>query len=233
MTQGSIDSYTKLMLHGDGIDASTTITDSEITPKTVTANGNAQIDTAQFKFGTASILFDGTGDYLSIPDHVDWDATGAYTVDFWVRFAAAANEMYLVGQMDHSAAANGGWALLVGGATGTNLVLDIQNVTVMQPAPSFSTNTWYHVAWTRDTAGDNRLFVDGTQIGSTTNNNTATSSTEALLIGQQPPTSGGKNLNGWIEELRISKGIARWTANFTVPNRAYSKLQGGLVMFDW
>lgn len=83
-----IDTYTKLLLHCDGTDGSTTFSDNGVTGHTVTANGNAQIDTAQSKFGNASGLFDGTGDYLTIPDHADWNfGTGNFTIDAWIRFA--------------------------------------------------------------------------------------------------------------------------------------------------
>src|SRR3989338_6322305 len=83
------DSYTKLMLHMEGADAGTTFTDTETTPKAVTANGNAQIDTAQSKFGGASGLFDGAGDYLTIPSSSAFDfGTGNFTIDFWVRLAS-------------------------------------------------------------------------------------------------------------------------------------------------
>jgi len=80
-------SFTKLLLHCDAADASTTFTDSSAAGHNFTAAGNAQIDTAQFKFGTSSALFDGTGDYIN-------DATGSsdfafgtgdFAVDFWVR----------------------------------------------------------------------------------------------------------------------------------------------------
>src|SRR3990167_7740340 len=77
---------TSLMLHMDGADASTTFTDE--TGKTVTANGNAQIDTAQSKFGGAAALFDGAGDYLTVSGSADWDlGTGDFTIDFWFRSA--------------------------------------------------------------------------------------------------------------------------------------------------
>ena len=80
---------TVLLLHCDGTDGATTFTDSSDTSHTVTANGNAQIDTDQSKFGGASGLFDGTGDYLSIPDSADWDfGTGDWTIDFLIRFNA-------------------------------------------------------------------------------------------------------------------------------------------------
>lgn len=63
-------SYTKLLLHSDGIDGSTNFTD--VMGHAIFANGNAQIDTAQFKFGGASALFDGAGDGISVADSADW-----------------------------------------------------------------------------------------------------------------------------------------------------------------
>jgi len=74
------DSYTKLLLHMDGADGSTTFTDEA--GHTVTANGNAQIDTAQNVFGGASGLFDGSSGYLTVPDSEDWNfGTGDFTFD--------------------------------------------------------------------------------------------------------------------------------------------------------
>ena len=78
------DSYTVALLHFNGADASTTFIDES--GKTWTASGNAQIDTAQSKFGGASGLFDGTGDSITTPDHADFDVgSGDFTVDFWMR----------------------------------------------------------------------------------------------------------------------------------------------------
>lgn len=87
---GGIDTYTKMLLHADGlVDSSTTITDSSDTPKTVTSAGSAQIDTAQYKYAEGSILFDGDGDYVTTADHADFNmADDAFTFDFWLRFAA-------------------------------------------------------------------------------------------------------------------------------------------------
>ena len=83
----SVGAQTVLLLHCDGTDASTTFTDSSSPAKTVTAVGDAQLDTAQFKFGTASGLFDGTGDELTVTDHADFDfGTGDFTIEFFVRF---------------------------------------------------------------------------------------------------------------------------------------------------
>ena len=220
-----IDSFTKLLLHCDGSDASTTFTDSSASGHTVTANGNAQIDTAQSKFGGASGLFDGTGDYLSIANHADFAfGSGDFTVDFWVRFNALPT--------------SGNFSAFYGrDVSSHDLQLDVQNssgtyklrfipyisgakLVVNETWAGVSTGTWYHVAFVR--SGNNwHVFVNGTQLGSTgSQSGTLDTSTDTLSIGRH--TSGTpRELNGWLDEFRISKGVARWTANFTPPAAPY------------
>ena len=90
----AIDSYTKLLIHGDSIsDATgkTVVANGNVSVadagKPVTANDNAQIDTAQSKFDGTSGLFDGLGDYLTVPDSDDWNFESEdFTIDLWVRF---------------------------------------------------------------------------------------------------------------------------------------------------
>lgn len=80
-----IDAYTVLMLHMDGTDEGTTFTDSSTSAHTVTANGQTNTEIGQSMFGSASGQFDGTDDYLSIPDSADWNfGNGDFTIDFWV-----------------------------------------------------------------------------------------------------------------------------------------------------
>ena len=226
-----IDEYTKLLLHCDGADESTTFTDSEYTPKTVTAVGNAQIDTAQSKFGGASGLFDGTGDYLSTPDHADWYfGTGDWTIDCWIRFTAlptSFNVQFIVSQTQD---ATNRWSNYLWNDSGT-YKWSIQSkatgeVTLDAPknSPGLSINTWYHMAFVRN--GSNfHIFQAGTQCGTT-----EVSTTDFLnIVGdlQVGAREAGGNFNGHIDEFRISKGIARWTANFTPPTKAYSRIAGG------
>ena len=89
----NIGSETKLLLHCDGSDASTTITDnSPVSPHTVTAVGNAQIDTAIKKFGTGGLLLDGTGDWATIPDDSDFVLSGGvWTFECWAKVSLAAD----------------------------------------------------------------------------------------------------------------------------------------------
>ena len=93
---GATDPYfsnVSLLLHGDGTNGSTTIIDSSPLPKTVTAFGNAQISTAQSKFGGSSIAFDGTGDSLTIPAIT---FAGDFTLEAWLYKTARSASGYSV-----------------------------------------------------------------------------------------------------------------------------------------
>ena len=223
--------FTKLLLHGDGADASTTILDSEAgTKKTVTAVGNAQIDTAQKQFGTGSILFDGTGDYLSLADSNDWNlGSDDFTVDAWARFAAfpSNNDATIVAQYGSTDNIRS-WSCKLADTSGVKTLrmtvsangtatseFDSTTITV-------SLNTWYHFAFVRD-SNTLRFFVDGTAYGTgDLTGITFYDTTELLTIGCLNSPSPALFINGWIDEFRISKGIARWTSNFTPPIVAYA-----------
>src|SRR5215510_10654891 len=83
-----------LLIHCNGTDGSTTFTDSSVSAHTVTADGNAQVDTAQSQFGGASALFDGNVDKLEITGTLgDFNfGTGEFTIDFWIRFSSVSGD---------------------------------------------------------------------------------------------------------------------------------------------
>jgi len=210
------DAYTKLLLHCDGADASTTFTDSGVTGHTVTANGNAQLDTAQKKFGTASGLFDGSGDDLTIPDSADWDlGTGDFTIDFWVRFNSLSGEQFLSfrsGVIQFYKESVGHEVVFRGLSGGTQ--------TVQTSGAGLATDTWTHIAVVRQGTGasDFDIYVDGVSKASGQISNDLSGSVQ-WIIGSENQSSG--YINSWIDEFRISKGIARWTTDFTPPTSAY------------
>lgn len=251
-TTSPISSDIVLLLHGDGNDGSTTIIDSSNAAHTMTANGDAQIDTDQSKFGGASILFDGAGDnvstpassdfqltgsggsvafdgagdYLTIPDSADWNfGSGDFTIDFWIKFNDVSTTMNFVGQRQ---AAGNFWVIQWDGAGGTgNLVFDAKSASspVVNITRSFniSINRWYHLAVTRS-SDIYRLFADGVQLGSSVTDSDAIPDFSGLLeIGIID--GGGSNqgpLNGEMDEIRVSKGVARFTANFTPATSEYT-----------
>lgn len=221
-------SDTVLLLHMDGADGSTTFTDSSISAKTVTANGDAQIDTAQFKFGGASGLFDGTGDYISIPDNADWDfGTGDWTIDFWFRLPSVGGIYRFMG----SQAAETDW---MWGDLQTNADNRV-SLTIMGTLFNFSglnasSDTWTHLAFTRS-GSSLRCFVNGSQIGSTQTDSSNISSAGAINIGRRNDASS--EFNGWLDEFRIIKGRAAWTASFSAPTSPYSNPSLGSQYEYW
>lgn len=226
---GGIDTYTKLLLHGNGTDASTTITASETTAHTVTAYGDAQIDTSEYKFSTGSILFDGTGDYIGTPDSDDWNfGTGAFTVDFWVRFTAlpAAGEAMVI--YSQRSDADNGVAFYLGSTAGTGVkYFELTTCSAGFCSDGLSihpeeitTNQWYHIAlvgW-GEGMGIVAIYIDG-ELSYAVTYLPYPDVTGPLLIGgisgalTDAPTFIA--LNGRIDEFRISKGIARWKTGFT------------------
>jgi hypothetical protein len=226
-----IDANTVYLLHMDGSDTSTTFTDSSGTSKTATAAGNAQIDTAQSVFGGASGLFDGNGDYLTTPDSDDfYFGTGDFTIDFRTRIATRPSNgtaQYFCSQVQD---ANNWWGVSIYNNAGTYQIGTSATVgssvkVTAYKNVTFNANTWYHIAVVRSGTSF-MIFQDGTQAGTTT--------TDADAYPQLTGTfdiarwSGGSYINGWIDEFRVSKGIARWTTNFTPPTEAYS-LDGGFL----
>jgi hypothetical protein len=214
------DSFTKLLLHCNGADASTTFTDSSASAHTVTVGADAQIDTAQSKFGGASGKFDGTGDNLTNDGGADFAfGTGTFTVDFWVRLAATGVQYVLY---DSRPAATNGVYPTIYISTGNVVVFFQNSADRITGTTTLSADTWYHVALARS-GTSTKLFLSGTQEGSTyTDSNDYLNGTSRPAIaasGINPATTN--NLNGWIDEFRVSKGIARWTANFTTPTMAY------------
>lgn len=213
------DSYTKLMLHCDGTDASQTFTD-EI-GKTINARGTAQIDTAQYKFGGASGLFDGDSDYLDTADSDDWYFnTGDFTIDFWIRSTdiIPAAHQYLFSQ---GTAATNLWAIVL--RDDGKLELEVWDTGVntisFTATHSMSDSTWHHVALVR-ASGVFTFYVDGSSIGTSSDADALPQFASSLYIASK--LGAGSYFGGWLDEIRISKGIARWTSNFTVLTSAYS-----------
>lgn len=218
-------SSVSLLLHGNGSNGSTTITDNSPSPKTVTAVGNAQISTAQNKFGSASIAFDGNGDYLTIPDSTAWDLPGDFTIECWVYFAgysAAYGGGYggaIVSQYQAGPPSPLGWQFRVNGTASSYSTVNVYTGTTdLNFATSIPVMTWTHIAVTRS-SNSIRAFVNGIQAGSTiSNSDTFTEGgTRSLWIGGLNDATYRFWLNGYINDLRITKGVARYIANFTPP----------------
>ena len=224
------DSYSKVLLHMDGADGSQTFTDES--GKTWTANGNAQIDTAQSVFGGASGLFDGAGDYITTPDHDDFSlGSGDFTIDCRIRPAVVNTRMYIIAQINAAGGTTSQtFEILIGitaGGVATNgairggIFSGGTGYFAGSNGAVLSANTWYHIALARY-GNTLTMYLDGTALPTTADVTgvTVTDPAQVETIGRWGDRSE-YYYNGWIDEFRFSKGIARWTANFTPPSVAY------------
>jgi hypothetical protein len=217
------DAYTKVLLHMNGTDASTTFTDES--GKTWTASNQAQIDTAQSKFGGASGLFDGTGDYISTSDHADFNmGSDDWTIDFWIRQDVLQNNTVFE-QTDGTEK----FEIFFGALTGRFMCVCADasgDIWRFRADFGMSADTWYHIAIVRS-GGTPYMFKDGTSL--TVTEDTAISGKTAPDIAASPQIGDGRignGLYGWVDEFRFSNGIARWTANFTPPTKEYEPITG-------
>lgn len=218
-------SNVSLLLRMDGSDASTTFTDSSDTARTFTANGNAQIDTAQSKFGGASGLFDGTGDYITAPNSADFQfGSGDFTIENWIRLNAVGQFHEIANQMTNSAR---GWMYDVTSGNKLRLYGFISSWQELGiSTTSLTTGQWYHCAVTREGTSF-RLFLDGVLEDTTVISGAFTEENSTpFTVGYIGDGSLSRYMNGWIDDLRITKGVARYTANFSVPD-ALSESTGG------
>lgn len=209
--------FVTLLLLGNGADASTTVTDSGPDKRTVTVLGNAQIDTAQSKFGGASILFDGTGDYLTLNDEPGLQLnTGDFTIEFWVRLNSTAATATIVNKA--LTTGNSQYRIYFDSTVSkfgayTRDAASTGNLVCTSPSTA-TTGVWYHIAFVR--SGDNfTLYQDGSPSTVQTRSGALFTSAETVSIAGN--SNGGVALNGWLDDIRITKGVARYTASFTPP----------------
>lgn len=211
-----------LGLKCDGTNGSTTFTDSSHSAKTVTGNGNAQISTAQSKFGGASAYFDGSGDYLSVANSTDWDFGSAdFTVECFVYLGTVASAQGIVDKRETLAAR--GWSIYFDTSGGNKFWFTAgdSNTSAWEVAISSSavtTGQFYHLAFCRK-GSTFTAFVDGTSVGTASWSGSVEASSTPLLIGAL--VGPGIYLNGYIDDIRITKGAARYTANFTPPTTSF------------
>lgn len=222
-----IDSFTKIMLHFDGSDASTTITDDSASAHTFTARGNAQLDTAITKFGTAALLCDGSGDYVDTPDHADFTFdSNDWTIDFWFNTSGGAGAVRrLFGQTNSSDTSifSISAAVTAANVLNTNIVADTLGTLTLNGTTAIALSTWYHYALVR-TGNTIKFFLNGTEESSGSFTLPVNDVDGAFAVGRRGESTSSP-WRGSIDEFRLSLGIARWTTNFTPPTEAYSAQQ--------
>lgn len=218
--------FTKLLLHGDGTDGSSSIVDSSQYARTISPFGPT-ISTAQKKFGSGSISFSGTSQYATAPASTDWDfGSGDFTVEAFVYLTAALAGRYNLIVCHDNVGVSRGWLFLTDtdNAGKLNFTIFSNNATPfgVLSQSAFPQNAWKHVAACR--AGNTlRLFIEGVQEASRDVTGVA------IQNPNQPLVLGGLWNNGaissatqhrwggYMDEVRVKKGEALYTGSFTPP----------------
>ena len=218
-----------LLLKADGANNSSNFVDSSANNFAISRGGNAEISTVQSKFGGSSAYFDGNGDDLQIANNAAFSfGTGDFTLECWA---------YIVGNSPLSAKSQrvatifSGFSSL-GSSTGYNFYILGDSSTTgtglgfesFQPGVhhwingniTITQNQWHHITVSRE-GTLMRLFLNGELVGSGTLPNQTVSTPHALRVGRTAAAGYAYDLNGYIDDLRVTKGVARYTSNFTPP----------------
>ena len=200
----------------------------------VTAYGNAQISSTQSKFGGSSAYFDGNGDYLLLEDNdafvfnddfEDYPSI-PFTIEAWVYPLSLTSQSIFVSKDTYGS--NYSWGISLFNDKIGVYTHDINGDWQFEAAAAVLTNTWQHVALSMD-GTTQRLFLNGQLIG--TKNAPITNKSSKITIGCAGWNNPNSFYNGYIDDLRITKGIARYTSNFVprsiLPNNDKLKLING------
>ncbi len=214
-----------LLLSFNGPDGSTTFTDES--PRLhgdATVYADAQVDTSQSKFGSGAGYFDGTGDTLTFGTNTDWQlAAQHFTIECWIRPASVTGTQFIVARWGILGLR--GFVLYLSGSqlawnvstTGGDNLNDLIGGTAV-------INTWTAVCVDFD-GTTYRLYQDGVMVASSTTLRTIYTSAVTLSIGASQAPASSSPYNGWMDELRITLGVARYASNggYTVPTSAFPR----------
>ena len=204
---------TYIFITGKGTGAFTTVNKPA---KTLSRFGDSQLDTAQKKFGTSSILLDGTEDNVKVPTDEDFGfGTANFCLEAFIRPNSVTGIQHIFDLRDSSATDTAPKMYL----NGTTLHYGVGNSST-RSGGTLATGTWYHVAVARNN-GTTKLFLDGVELGTGADTNDY-GTTKPVIIGSDYQASPTEAFNGWIDEVRISKGSARFTGAFTPTTSEYS-----------
>jgi hypothetical protein len=179
--------------------------------------GNAQISATQSKFGGSSMYFDGSGDYLaSASSPVLALGTGDLTVEFWFRASSVGTNQRIVqntvGGFDSTS-----YILRINGSSKLELAFAYPDVNASSTT-TIANNTWYHVALVRSGTAV-KVYLNGTsEISGTSSGNM---SNQRVYVGGYYSAENNEYFSGYVQDVRVTRGYARYTANFTPPTAAF------------
>lgn len=215
--------YVELLLPFNGPNNSTVFGDYSLNRNIVTSYGDVKISTTQSKFGGSSAYFDGTTDCLKVGPSSNFTfGTGNFTIEFYIYIVARSHTSVLYDGRDTTTNTNR--ICIFDDYQSTGKFVLFNNMAATRPIQSSTTppiGQWTHFALCRS-LGQTKMFINGVKEGSTYSDST---DYQDVNVGIGASALTGDNLlyslNGYIDELRVTKGIARYTTNFTPPDKAH------------
>ena len=196
--------------------------------KTVTRTGNPVLSSAQSQFGGHSARFED-GDKLSVDSNIDFAfGTGAWTIELWARLDQDDTSQALV-DLRPNTNSHQAVFLRVNSSNDVELTVNGDERIVSNNPSRLFRNIWYHIAVTKASNGVHRMFINGVQQTQTWSNSTAYTQ-GPLNIGER--VDGLNDFNGYIDDLRIIKGTALYTANFTAPTSQLTDIAGTVLLLN-
>ena len=205
-------------LVGSSADESKNINCTQSAAKTITSTGNVAASSDRSNFYRGSFEFDGNGDYLQCTSSSDYDMNSDFTAEAWVYPTSHANDY--AGIFGFSYDSEGvGWNVLVRSSSGRiHINVDMTHTDVTN---SLQLNKWTHLALVRS-SGTSKIYIDGIADPTTITDadTTGTPSGKQCYIGSYPGYETAREFTGYIQDVRIYKGVAKYTENFVVGSTA-------------
>ena len=211
-----------LLLHFSGSNNSTTFTDNSANNVVVSANGNVKITSSISKFGSGSGFFDGTGDYLSFVSGATVFGSSDFTIEFWANFSDIGTFRPLISRRsDCVNVAN----ISIEINRQSDNTIDARayvgsTLTQITSTATTALNTWYHIATARS-GSLYYLFINGNLQTSASITGTINDPGNTSYIGIRPTCNATLTMFGYLDEFRITKGVARYSASFVTQSAEF------------
>jgi len=207
-----------------------TIADASSSGHTLTANGDISLTKEPFA-GAGAVKFDGSGDYLTTANHASDFNFGSsdFTMEFWANSTKTGRSDPIGWNYNYTSAGWAGMILNISPGSGSMAWYENANSRI-SGSGSWNDGSWHHIAVTRD-GNSVRMFLDGTQIGSTyTTSHSYGAASSGLIIGALTQSLGSGPMDGQISNVRVIKGTALYTSNFTPPSRTLEPIENTVLL---
>ncbi len=231
---------TKLLIQSEAANLSTSFSDSSMSNHSVSGSGGILHSTNIFKYGTSSIYADTSGDYLAVGNHSDFTlGENPFTIEFWTYLNSySISGSPVISKGDEKTEGTASFDISIAGvnegAPGSSGVHETGKIQIGQLTETnnvhfysnegLNTGEWYHIAVVREGLGADqmKLYINGVLDTFWTKTNAVQENAHPLIIGAKKaygnvPATGTSGLDGFLEDIRITNGTARYTENSFVP----------------